>query len=277
MSFAREYSTHRERDSRSRWSFQPIHASDPPEVSNENWSDHAIDRYVLAKLEDKNLEPVDRADAQTLVRRLFFVLIGLPPTPEEVQRWQEVVADPKGYEQLVDHLLARPEFGERWARHWMDWIRYAESHGSEGDPSIDNAWHYRDYLIRALNDDIPFDQLVREHVAGDLLEQPRINEALAINESRIGPAHWRMVFHGFAPTDALDEKVRFTDDQINAFSKAFLGLTVSCALAATTTSSTPSASVTTTPYSASSLPADPAAWPSTPTSNSTAIANTSPN
>ncbi len=211
------------------WSFQPILASDPPDVSNENWSDHAIDRFVLAKLEDQELEPVARADAQTLVRRLFFVLIGLPPTPEEVQRWQEVVAEPKGYEQLVDHLLARPQFGERWARHWMDWIRYAESHGSEGDPSIDNAWHYRDYLIRALNDDIPFDQLVREHVAGDLLERPRINEVLAINESRIGPAHWRMVFHGFAPTDALDEKVRFTDDQINAFSKAFLGLTVSCA------------------------------------------------
>lgn len=211
------------------WSFQPIRAGDLPAISNEKWSDHPIDRFVLAKLEDQGLEPVARADAPTLVRRAFFVLIGLPPMPEEVEHWQEVVADPQGFAQLVDHLLDRPEFGERWARHWMDWIRYAESHGSEGDPAIENAWHYRDYLIRALNDDIPFDQLVREHIAGDLLERPRINEAMAINESRIGPAHWRMVFHGFAPTDALDEKVRFTDDQINAFSKAFLGLTVSCA------------------------------------------------
>ncbi|MBC7822089.1 MAG: DUF1549 domain-containing protein, partial [Planctomycetaceae bacterium] len=128
-----------------------------------------------------------------------------------------------------DHLLDSPHFGERWARHWMDWVRYADSYGSEGDPAIDNGWLYRDYLIRALNADVPFDQLVREHVAGDLLEQPRINQALGINESLIGTAHWRMVFHGFAPTDALDEKVRYTDDAINAFSKAFLGLTVSCA------------------------------------------------
>lgn len=111
----------------------------------------------------------------------------------------------------------------------MDWIRYAESHGSEGDPEIVNAWQYRDYLIRALNADVPFDQLVREHVAGDLLAKPRINKELGINESAIGPAHWRMVFHGFGPTDPLEEKSRYVDDQINAFSKAFLGLTVSCA------------------------------------------------
>ncbi len=111
----------------------------------------------------------------------------------------------------------------------MDWIRYAESHGSEGDPRIQNAWRYRDYLIRALNADVPYDQLIHEHVAGDLLPEPRKNQELGINESVIGAAHWRMVFHGFAPTDALDEKVRFIDDQINAFSKAFLGLTVSCA------------------------------------------------
>ena len=110
----------------------------------------------------------------------------------------------------------------------MDWIRYAESHGSEGDPEIFGAWQYRDYLIRALNADVPVDQLIREHVAGDLLSKPRLNTDLGINESAIGPAHWRMVFHGFAPTDALDEKVRFIDDQINSFSKAFLGLTVSC-------------------------------------------------
>ena len=96
-------------------------------------------------------------------------------------------------------------------------------------PGIENAWVYRDYLIRVLNDDIPYDTLVREHIAGDLLPKPRINTDLGINESIIGPSHWRMVFHGFAPTDALDEKVRFIDDQINVFSKAFLGLTISCA------------------------------------------------
>ena len=213
------------------WSFQPLQAVAPPVVKKESekWSAHPVDRFVVAKLEEQQLSPNDVADPQTLVRRLFFVLIGLPPSADEVETWSAKIKQPNGYAELVNHLLDSPHFGERWARHWMDWIRYADSHGSEGDPAIDNAWVYRDYLIRALNADVPFDQLVREHVAGDLLERPRINAALGINESMIGPAHWRMVFHGFAPTDALDEKVRFIDDEINAFSKAFLGLTVSCA------------------------------------------------
>lgn len=211
------------------WSFQSIQKPVPPTVQGNNWSEHPVDRFVLLKLQEKGLQPAEPADARTLVRRLFFTLIGLPPTADEVEVWTQKLGQAKGYEELVEHLLARPQFGERWARHWMDWLRYAESHGSEGDPAIDNIWRYRDYLIRALNADVPYDQLVREHVAGDLLEQPRINKDLGINESMIGPAHWRMVFHGFAPTDALDEKVRFIDDEINTFTKAFLGLTVSCA------------------------------------------------
>ncbi len=211
------------------WSFQPIRHPEVPETPSVAGSIHPVDAFLLAEFDRHGLQPAGRAEPRTLVRRAFFVLIGLPPTPKEAERWSEWVTRQHGFEELIDDLLARPQFGERWARHWMDWIRYAESHGSEGDPPIENAWHYRDYLIRALNDDVPYDQLVREHVAGDLLENPRINHELEINESRIGPAHWRMVFHGFAPTDALDEKVRFTDDQINAFSKAFLGLTISCA------------------------------------------------
>lgn len=210
------------------WSFQPIQKLDPPAVPGNRWSEHPVDRFVLAKLREQGLEPSEPAEARTLVRRLFFALIGLPPTADEVEHWTARLAQPRGYEELVEHLLDSPHFGERWARHWMDWIRYADSHGSEGDPAIENGWLYRDYLIRALNADVSFDQLVREHIAGDLLEQPRINESLGINESLIGLAHWRMVFHGFSPTDALDEKVRFIDDQINAFSKAFLGLTISC-------------------------------------------------
>ncbi len=129
----------------------------------------------------------------------------------------------------VEEFLASPRFGERWARHWMDWTRYADSHGSEGDAPVAYAWRYRDYLIRALNADVPYDQLVREHLAGDLLEAPRLNAALSLNESALGIGHLRMVLHGFAPTDALEELGRFTDDQINTVSKAFLGLTVSCA------------------------------------------------
>lgn len=210
------------------WSFQAITNPKPPVSSDE---EHPVDRFMEQRREAAGLDRNPKASATVLLRRLSFALIGLPPTPDQIDNFSRAYAsNPKrAFDQQVDELLASPQFGERWARHWMDWIRYAESHGSEGDPRITNAHLYRDYLIRALNDDIPYNQLVREHVAGDQLEQPRINQTLGINESLIGTAHWRMVFHGFAPTDALDEKVRFTDDQINVFSKAFLGLTVSCA------------------------------------------------
>ena len=161
-----------------------------------------------------------------MIRRLSFVLTGLRPTEEDVEKFVND-RDPDAWNALVDAMLGSTAFGERWARHWMDWFRYAESHGSEGDPSIPFAWRYRDYLIRALNDDIPYDQLVREHIAGDLLESPRLIDGR--NESALGTAHYRMVQHGFAPTDALDELVRFTDNQIDVISKGFLGLTVSCA------------------------------------------------
>lgn len=209
------------------WSFQPIKKYDPP-PGKPGASSQPIDRFINAKLAEKNLKPVEAAGREVLIRRLSFNLRGLPPAPEEIRSFVSD-ADSAAYEKLVQRYLASPRFGERWARHWMDWLRYADSHGSEGDPMIPNAWRYRDYLIRSLNADVPYDQLVAEHLAGDLLEQPRINPSLSLNESAIGPAHLRMVFHGFAPTDALDELVRFTDDQINVVSKAFMGLTVSCA------------------------------------------------
>ncbi|SFJ65545.1 DUF1553 domain-containing protein [Planctomicrobium piriforme] len=213
------------------WSFQPIKSPAVPTVQSPDWCRTPVDNFILVRLEQAQLPPSPDADSAVLLRRVFFVLTGLPPTPDEQSQWIPLLDshDPVVFPQLVDTLLARPQFGEHWARHWMDWLRYAESHGSEGDPLIGNAWHYRDYLIRALNTDVSYDQLVREHIAGDLLEQPRVNTQLQLNESLIGPAHWRMVFHGFSPTDALDEKVRFVDDQVNVFSKAFLGLTVSCA------------------------------------------------
>lgn len=210
------------------WSFQPIKNAKPPEIAGAS---HPIDRFVDRGIVKAGLTPAAQAEAPVLVRRIYFAITGLPPSPDQVRSFLQAHRNNSvaAIEALIDDLLARPEFGERWARHWMDWIRYAESHGSEGDPSIQNAHLYRDYLIRALNEDIPYDQLLREHVAGDLLDDPRLNQELGINESIVGTAHWRMVFHGFAPTDALDEKVRFTDDQISVFSKAFLGLTVSCA------------------------------------------------
>ena len=217
------------------WSLQSIRAMEPPIVDDLRWGAHPIDRFIFDKLHSAGLKPSDPAKPTVLVRRLYFNLTGLPPSRDEAKEWARRISSAPLAERdtvvakLVDELLDSPRYGERWARHWMDWIRYAESHGSEGDPRIANAWHYRDYLIRAMNLDVPISQLIEEHVAGDLLAEPRLNRELGINESVIGPAHWRMVFHGYSPTDALDEKVRFIDDQINVFSKAFLGLTVSCA------------------------------------------------
>lgn len=207
------------------WSFQPIRDVWPPAGDTD---EHPIDQFVRAELGEQGLAPAPPADRRTLIRRLSFALTGLPPTPAAIEQFVND-SDDDAFDRIVDQYLGSPQFGERWARHWMDLVRYTDSHGSEGDPDIPHAYQYRDYMIRALNKDVPYDQLVREHIAGDLLAQPRINHELGINESSIGPAHFRFVFHGFAPTDALDEKVRFTDDQINVVSKAFLGLTVSCA------------------------------------------------
>lgn len=203
------------------WSFQPVRKVIPPPGEGT-----AIDRFIDQGIKEAGLTAVEPADDRALIRRLSFALRGLPPSIDEVNGFLADRASGR-WSRLVDRFLASPAFGERWARHWMDWIRYADSHGSEGDPVIRNSWRYRDYLIRALNDNVPYDVLVREHLAGDLLKEPRLKEG--INESALGTAHLRMVYHGFAPTDALDEKVRFTDDQINVVTKAFQGLTVSCA------------------------------------------------
>ena len=123
-----------------------------------------VDRFLLARLESEGLSPAEEADRTTLLRRLSFALTGLPPSPEQIESFVNDDS-PAAYERLVDRLLASSHFGERWARHWMDLVRYSESHGSEGDPDVPQAWRYRDYLIRALNQDLPYDQLVREHIA----------------------------------------------------------------------------------------------------------------
>lgn len=212
------------------WSFQPIRDAKPPKV-NGNWAVTDIDQFIQAGWSAKKLKPTADARPEIFIRRLSFALTGLPPTSEESLAFTKAAAINRklAIENATDRLLASAHFGERWARHWMDWVRYAESLGSEGDPRVPHAVQYRNYLIRALNADVPYDQLLREHLAGDLLPKPRVNAKLGLNESAIGPAHYRFFLQGFAPTDALDELVRTTEDQIDVVSKAFLGLTVSCA------------------------------------------------
>ncbi|MEC7906666.1 MAG: DUF1549 domain-containing protein, partial [Verrucomicrobiota bacterium] len=210
------------------WSFQPLERVRPPKVEDTEWNQSPIDRFILPAFDEKGLTQQAKAEPGTLVRRLHLILTGLPPSADTVKRF---IADPSedAYQQIVDDLLASDAFGERWGRHWMDWYRYADSHGSEGDPDLPYASAYRDYIIRALNDDVPYDQLIREHIAGDLLRKPRLNEQLGINESAIGPAHFRMIPHGFGVTDAYQEQIVNTENQIDVISKAILGVTVSCA------------------------------------------------
>lgn len=210
------------------WSFQPVQKPAVPKVRNDVWSEHPVDRFLLAKMEERGLRPSPAASRKSLLRRVTFALTGLPPTVDEIEDFRRD-ASPDAYEKRVDRLLDSPRFGERWARYWMDLVRYCESHGSQGDPELPMAWRYRDYLIRAFNGDVPYDQFVREHIAGDLLPSPRLNHAEGLNESMLGPAHLRMVEFGYVPVDALDDQVKVVDNQIDVFSKAFLGLTVSCA------------------------------------------------
>lgn len=218
------------------WSLRPLGRPEVPDVDPKQVGADAplssSDRFLAQELLARQLTFAPLADRRTQVTRLAWVLTGLPPTVEELERfaagddesqWQA------SYEAAVEYYLASPAFGERWARHWMDLFRYTDSHGSEGDPTIPFAWRYRDYLIRAFSNDLPLDRLVREHLAGDLLDTPRIDPSSGLDESPIGLGHFRMVQHGFAPVDPQDEQIRFVDNQIDVVSKSLLGMTVSCA------------------------------------------------
>jgi hypothetical protein len=210
------------------WSLQPVIAAEPPALE----ANHPIDAFVNAKQSKAGVKPVKSASPQVLARRLSHVLTGLPPAPADVERFGSACkTDPDAaYESLVDQLLDSPHFGEHWARHWMDVVRFAETHGYEWNHEIRDVWRYRDYLIRAFNNDVPYDQLVREHIAGDLLQSPRVNEQLGIIESIIGTAFWRFGELGHDNCVEFPE-IRFDalDNQIDTFAKAFQGLTISCA------------------------------------------------
>src|SRR5262245_25512857 len=217
------------RQRRTWWSLQPVRAPQLPTVHDSTWSSDPIDRFIRARLEQAGLRPADDAEAHTLVRRLSLVLTGLPPSPHEIDVFLR--DDPAhAYETLVDRLLASPHFGERWARHWLDVVRYADTHGSEWNYEVHHAWRYRDCLIRAFNQDVPFDQLVREHIAGDLLPSPRRDPAEGFNESIIATSFWR--FGEVNHDDCIEFRsigYDLLDNQIDTFAKAFQATTIACA------------------------------------------------
>src|SRR5688572_14677393 len=150
------------------WSLKPLAPVKPPMVQQSDWSKTPIDQFILGKLEEREMHPSPPADKGTLLRRAYFDLIGLPPTPEQRNAF---LADPSpdGFEKVVDELLERPEYGERWARHWLDVAHYAETHGHDQDRPRTNAWPYRDYVIGSFNSDKPYARFVQEQIAGDYL------------------------------------------------------------------------------------------------------------
>jgi hypothetical protein len=210
------------------WAWQPVRPVGLPPVRDCTWPLEAADRFILARLEARGLAPGPDADRRTLLRRVTFDLTGLPPTPEEVEAF---AADrsPDAFEKVADRLLASPHFGERWGRHWLDLVRYAESRGHEYDYPLPNAYQYRDYVIRAVNADVPYDQFVREHVAGDLLENPRRHPTEGFNESILGTGFWFLGEEVHSPVDVRQDEADRIDNRIDVLTKAFLGLTVACA------------------------------------------------
>jgi mono/diheme cytochrome c family protein len=205
------------------WSFQPLAQLPPPAVKNEAWCRTPIDRFILSKIEEKGLIPADAAEKRKLIRRAYFDLIGLPPTPEEVQKFSADAA-PNAFEKVVDELLASPHYGERWGRHWLDLARYAESHGYEQDYDRPNAWHYRDYVIRALNADQPYDEFIRWQIAGDELA-PENPEAWKATGFLAAGTHATQITANQAEKERYDE----LDDMAATIGNAVLGLSVGCA------------------------------------------------
>lgn len=203
------------------WSFQPVKLPKVPVVKNKTWARNPIDNFVLAKLEKSGLKPAPPADRIGLLRRATYDLIGLPPTPEDVKAF---LADksPQAYETVLDRLLASPQYGERWGRHWLDLVRYGETNSFERDDPKPFVWRYRDYIIRSLNEDKPYDQFIREQLAGDELPKATPDTLIATGYYRLG--QW-----DDEPSDPLQARYDELDDIVATTSQAFLGMTVNCA------------------------------------------------
>ncbi|HTU16757.1 MAG TPA: DUF1549 and DUF1553 domain-containing protein [Gemmataceae bacterium] len=206
---------------RDHWSFRPVRQSSVPRVRQRHWPCTPVDVFLLARLEAAGLKPAPQADKRTLLRRVYLDLIGLPPTPEEQQAFLDD-SRPDAFARVVDRLLARPEYGERWARHWLDLARYAESNGYERDGAKPNAWRYRDYVISSFNHDKPFDQFAREQIAGD--ELPGSNA-----ETQIAATFLRLGTWDDEPADPRVDRYDQLDDVLGTTATAFLALTIRCA------------------------------------------------
>ncbi|MEW4527671.1 DUF1553 domain-containing protein [Maioricimonas sp. JC845] len=207
------------------WSFRPPQRHETPDVSDADWPRTWIDRFILARLEAEGLEPAEDASRERLLRRLSYDLTGLPPSPEELEAFVHDDS-PDAVAKVVDRLMERPQFGEHWGRHWLDVARYADSNGSDFNATFHNAWRYRDYVIRAFNSDKPFNEFVREQIAGDLLpwetDAERTDQIVATGFLMLGP---KML----SERDKMKLRMDVVDEQIDSVGRAFLGMTLGCA------------------------------------------------
>mgnify|MGYP003881416977 CR=1 FL=1 len=209
------------------WAFQkPVAHKFPKKVQSAAVPDQ-IDYLIDEKLQEQGLSSSPRAEKNTLIRRLAYLLTGLPPSQEEIEAFLSDQS-PNAYSKVVDYYLDSPHFGERWARHWMDLVRYAETRGHEFDYPVIGAWHYRDYLIRAFNQDLPYDEFLTEQLAGDLLTEPRYDSTGLQNESAIATCFYTLGEGTHSPVDIRQDEADRIDNIIDVTSKAIQGLTVAC-------------------------------------------------
>jgi hypothetical protein len=210
------------------WSFQRPIAQAPPEVNNEAWARSAVDRFVLARLEAAGLRPAPPAERRLLLRRVTYDLIGLPPTVEEIEAFLSDDS-PDAFEKVVNRLLDSPQYGERWGRHWLDVARYADSNGMDENYAFEHAFRYRDYVIAAFNSDKPYDQFVREQLAGDLLADTASVSQLEQYDRLIATGFLSIGPKMLADDDQRKKEMDIIDEQLDTLGKAFLGMTVGCA------------------------------------------------
>jgi hypothetical protein len=207
------------------WAFKPIRFTNLPEVQKDEWIQDDIDRFILRRMEGKRLQPAKRADPITLLRRIFFDLTGLPPSPQDIKDFRDS-SSKKLFENVVDRLLESPRFGERWGRHWLDVARYADTTGGGRNNPFPNAHRYRDYVINSFNKDKSFDQFIMEQIAGDLMPSSTNEE---YNEQLTGTGFLALGPHNYELQDKELLRMEVVDEQLTAVGKAFMGLTMDCA------------------------------------------------
>lgn len=208
-------------DPEAHWAYQRPEKPPAPQVADPAWQSNPIDAFIYDALSEQGLKPVERASWQTLIRRAYYDLTGLPPSPEEVEAFVEK-ASPEAYEALIDELLASPRYGEKWGRHWLDVVRYADSNGYERDSNKPHIWRYRDYVIDSFNQDKPYDRFIREQLAGDELEE-------VTPESLTATGFYRLGIWDDEPVDLKQARYDVLDNVVDTTAQAFLGVTMGCA------------------------------------------------